>query len=36
MIARFHWILYVFGAMLVITGIRMAIKRDDEFEGDAL
>jgi tellurite resistance protein TerC len=24
----------VFGAMLVITGIRMAIKRDDEFNGD--
>lgn len=34
LIARFEWILYVFGAMLVITGIRMAIKRDDEFNGE--
>ena len=34
LIARFEWILYVFGAMLVITGVRMAIKQDDEFEGD--
>ena len=34
LIARFSWILYVFGAMLVITGIRMAIKQDDEFDGD--
>jgi tellurite resistance protein TerC len=34
LIARFHWVLYIFGAMLVITGIRMAIKQDDEFDGD--
>jgi TerC family integral membrane protein len=34
LIARFSWILYVFGAMLVITGIRMAIKRDEEFQGE--
>jgi len=34
LIARFHWILYIFGAMLVVTGVRMAIKRDDEFKGD--
>ncbi len=34
LIARFHWILYLFGAMLVITGIRMAIKRDEEFDGE--
>jgi tellurite resistance protein TerC len=34
LIARFHWILYVFGAMLVVTGIRMGIKSDDEFNGD--
>jgi tellurite resistance protein TerC len=35
LIARFHWILYLFGAMLVITGVRMAVKRDEEFEGNA-
>lgn len=34
LISRFHWILYVFGALLVVTGIRMAVKRDDEFEGE--
>jgi tellurite resistance protein TerC len=34
LISRFEWILYVFGAMLVITGVRMAIKQDDEFNGD--
>ena len=28
--ARFHWILYVFGAFLVYTGIRMWISSDDE------
>ena len=34
LIARFHWILYLFGAMLVITGVRMAVKSDDDFRGD--
>jgi tellurite resistance protein TerC len=34
LIARFHWILYVFGAMLIVTGIRMGIKSDEEFDGD--
>jgi tellurite resistance protein TerC len=34
LIATFHWILYVFGAMLVVTGIRMGIKGDEEFDGD--
>ena len=34
LIARFHWILYVFGALLIVTGIRMAVKRDDEFDGE--
>jgi tellurite resistance protein TerC len=34
LIARFHWILYLFGAMLVVTGVRMALKRDEEFRGE--
>jgi tellurite resistance protein TerC len=34
LLARFHWILYVFGAMLVITGIRMMFKQDEEFDGE--
>ena len=27
LLARFDWILYIFGAMLVVTGIRMAFKQ---------
>jgi tellurite resistance protein TerC len=34
LLARFSWILYVFGAMLVITGMRMMFKQDEEFDGD--
>jgi len=30
LIERFEWITYVFGAFLVITGIRMAVKSDSE------
>jgi tellurite resistance protein TerC len=34
LVSRFDWILYVFGAMLVITGIRMAFKGDEEFDAE--
>jgi len=34
LIARFHWVLYVFGAMLIVTGIRIGIRGDDEFNGE--
>jgi tellurite resistance protein TerC len=34
LIARFHWILYIFGAMLVITGFRMAFRDEEEFNGE--
>jgi len=34
LIARFHWILYLFGAFLVYTGIMMFINRDKEDEID--
>ena len=27
---RFHWMMYVFGAFLVITGVRLALKKDEE------
>ena len=30
LIERFHWILYIFGAILVITGIKMIVGRDDD------
>jgi len=29
-ISRFHWVLYIFGAFLVYTGIKMAIPKKDE------
>ncbi|HET7459337.1 MAG TPA: TerC family protein [Gemmatimonadaceae bacterium] len=34
LITRFHWVLYVFGALLVFTGVRMAVRDDDSFDGD--
>jgi tellurite resistance protein TerC len=34
LLARFDWILYVFGAMLVVTGVRMMFKHDEEFDGE--
>ena len=35
LIERFHWIIYVFGAFLVITGIRMATQGEQEIEPEA-
>ena len=32
LLAKFHWILYVFGAFLLITGIKMAIFRDSQMD----
>ncbi|HKO17094.1 MAG TPA: TerC family protein [Gemmatimonadaceae bacterium] len=34
LLARFHWVIYIFGAMLIATGVRMAFKHDEEFEGE--
>jgi tellurite resistance protein TerC len=34
LLTRFEWVIYVFGAMLIVTGIRMALKQDEEFEGE--
>ena len=30
LIAKFSWIIYVFGAFLILTGIKMVVKRDEE------
>ena len=35
LIARFHWILYVFGAFLVITGIRMIRQQEAELHPES-
>ncbi|HEY0946497.1 MAG TPA: TerC family protein [Opitutaceae bacterium] len=32
LLTRFHWLIYVFGAFLVITGIKMALPKKEEFE----
>src|SRR3954451_23360863 len=29
LLERFHWIVYVFGGILLITGIRMLVRRDE-------
>jgi tellurite resistance protein TerC len=34
LLARFEWIIFVFGAMLVVTGVRMAFKHDERFDAD--
>jgi tellurite resistance protein TerC len=34
LVSNFHWVLYVFGALLVVTGVRMAFKKDEEFDGN--
>ncbi len=30
LVQRFEWVLYLFGAFLVFTGVRMAVKKEDE------
>jgi tellurite resistance protein TerC len=32
LIAQFHWVIYIFGAFLVFTGIRMAVQKDENVE----
>ena len=32
LLERFHWLIYVFGAFLVLTGIKMALPKKEEFE----
>ncbi|HET7321009.1 MAG TPA: TerC family protein, partial [Longimicrobiaceae bacterium] len=35
LIDRFHWIIYIFGAFLVFTGIRMLLHKETDIEPDA-
>ena len=32
LVARFHWILYIFGAFLFITGVRMLVSKGEEID----
>jgi tellurite resistance protein TerC len=34
LLQRLHWILYVFGALLILTGIKMATEKDKEIHPD--
>jgi tellurite resistance protein TerC len=34
LLQRFSWIIYIFGALLVVTGIRMAIRHDETFDAE--
>ena len=34
LIQRLHWIMYIFGAFLVFTGIKMALRHDEEFDAE--
>jgi tellurite resistance protein TerC len=34
LISRFHWIIYIFGAFLVFTGIKMLFHKDEEVSPD--
>jgi tellurite resistance protein TerC len=34
LIQKLSWIMYVFGAFLVVTGIRMAMRQDEEFDAE--
>ncbi|MBM7868577.1 tellurite resistance protein TerC [Clostridium pascui] len=33
-VSKFHWVLYIFGAILIISGLKMMFKQDDEEEFD--
>lgn len=35
LIAKFHWIIYVFGALLVWTGVKMALGKGEEMDLEA-
>ena len=35
LLERFHWIIYIFGALLIITGVRMALKQDEAFDAES-
>jgi TerC family integral membrane protein len=35
LITRFHWVLYIFGAFLVFSGIKMALQKDKEIHPES-
>jgi tellurite resistance protein TerC len=35
LLAKFHWVIYIFGAFLILTGIKMALYRNQEMDPGA-
>jgi tellurite resistance protein TerC len=35
LLASFHWVIYLFGVLLIVTGVRMGLKREEEFDGES-
>jgi len=35
LIEKFHWMIYLFGGFLIITGIKMALQKDEEIHPEA-
>ncbi|MDC4225245.1 MAG: hypothetical protein MPW15_13675 [Candidatus Manganitrophus sp.] len=35
LIEKFHWMIYLFGGFLIITGIKMAFQKDKELHPEA-
>lgn len=35
LLSRFHWIIYVFGAFLIVTGIKMAMQKGEALDPEA-
>ncbi|WP_186430436.1 TerC/Alx family metal homeostasis membrane protein [Clostridium sp. BSD9I1] len=33
-VSKFHWVLYIFGAILIISGLKMMLKQEEEEEFD--
>jgi tellurite resistance protein TerC len=36
LIAKFTWIIYLFGAFLILTGIKMVVKREEEIHPERI
>ena len=34
LISKFHWIIYIFGALLIFTGIKMLFQKEEQIEPD--
>jgi TerC family integral membrane protein len=35
LLQKFHWVIYIFGAFLILTGIKLLLQRDDEIHPES-